>query len=56
MTPHDLRRTFATRLIDKNVDLVTVKNLMGHASITTTSLYDRRGEEAMRRVSGMVEI
>lgn len=56
VTPHDLRRTFATRLIDKNVDLVTVKNLMGHASITTTSLYDRRGEEAMRRVSGMVEI
>ena len=56
VTPHDLRRTFATRLIDKNVDLVTVKNLMGHASITTTSLYDRRGEDTMRRVAGLVEI
>lgn len=56
VTPHDLRRTFATRLIDKNVDLVTVKNLMGHANITTTSLYDRRGEDTMRRAAGMVEI
>ena len=56
VTPHDLRRTFATRLIDKNVDLVTVKNLMGHANIATTSLYDRRGEDTMRRVAGLVEI
>lgn len=56
VTPHDLRRTFATRLIDKNVDLVTVKNLMGHANIATTSLYDRRGEDTMRRAAGMVAL
>lgn len=56
VTPHDLRRTFATRLIDRNVDLVTVKNLMGHANIATTSLYDRRGEDTMRRAAGMVEL
>ena len=33
-----------------------LKNLMGHASITTTSLYDRRGDEVMRRVAEMVEL
>lgn len=56
VTPHDLRRTFATRLIDKNVDLVTVKNLMGHANISTTSLYDRRGEDTMRRAADLVDL
>lgn len=53
---HDLRRTFATRLLSKNVDIVTVKNLMGHASITTTALYDRRGEDAMKEAVEEVEI
>lgn len=45
VTPHDLRRTFATRLIKQNVDLVAVRDLMGHASVVTTSNYDRRDEE-----------
>lgn len=56
VTPHDLRRTFATRLIDKNVDIVTVKNLMGHANISTTALYDRRGEDTMRRAADLVDL
>lgn len=48
---HDLRRTFATRLFDRNVDIVTVKNMMGHSNIATTALYDRRGEDELRRVA-----
>ena len=55
-TAHDLRRTFATRLLEKNVDITTVKNLMGHSSITTTTLYDRRGDEAMRRATKEVDL
>lgn len=50
-TAHDLRRTFATRLLANNVDIVTVKNMMGHANISTTAMYDRRGEDAMRDVA-----
>lgn len=53
---HDLRRTFATRLLAKNVDIVTVKNMMGHANIATTALYDRRGEEAQRSVADGIVI
>ena len=50
-TAHDLRRTFATRLLANNVDIVTVKNMMGHSNISTTAMYDRRGDDAMRRAA-----
>ena len=55
-TPHDLRRTFATRLLDKGVDVSLVKTLMGHASVATTSLYDRRGEESLREAAKKIEM
>lgn len=45
LKPHDLRRSFATNLIDNGVDLFTVQNLMGHASLETTRRYDMRGEK-----------
>ena len=47
-TPHDLRRTFASTLLDNGADLAVVSALMGHADIATTKRYDRRGEEAKR--------
>jgi len=36
---HDLRHTFASRLVEKNVNIVTVKELLGHADINTTMRY-----------------
>lgn len=45
-TPHDLRRTYATVLLDKGVDIATVAGLMGHSSIEVTRIYDRRGRSA----------
>ena len=52
---HDLRRTFATRLLESGADINTVRQAMGHASIITTQRYDRRGErtveEATRKVA-----
>lgn len=46
--PHDLRRTFATAMLDNGEDLITVKDAMGHASVATTQQYDRRGEERLK--------
>lgn len=48
MSPHDLRRTYASRSLDAGVDLATLQALMGHADPRTTARYDRRGDAAKR--------
>lgn len=46
-TPHDLRRTFATRLLETGADINTVRKVMGHSSVVTTQRYDKRDESEL---------
>jgi site-specific recombinase XerD len=41
-TPHSLRATTATLLLDAGVDIIKVKVLLGHRHVTTTQIYDKR--------------
>lgn len=55
-SPHDLRRTYATRLLQMGGDINTVRQAMGHSSIATTQRYDRRGEDEVRRLTNRLEL
>lgn len=54
ITPHSLRHTFCTLGLRSGIDLVTMKNLMGHSSIGATQIYlhsdEQRAFEAVKKL------
>jgi site-specific recombinase XerD len=49
ISAHNLRHTFGKRTYDRTKDLATLQQLLGHASIATTALYAKAGEEDLER-------
>ena len=47
ITPHKLRHTYATRLLESGAELVDIQALLGHANLTTTQMYTHVSDERM---------
>lgn len=51
LSPHDLRRTFATRMLEAGIDVFVLQQAMGHSNLNTTAKYDQRGEKGKLKAS-----
>jgi integrase len=49
VTPHTLRRTRAMHLVQAGVNLIYIRDLLGHADVSTTEIYARADAEAKRK-------
>jgi len=55
VSPHTLRHSFATHLLEQNVDIRVIQVLLGHSKLETTALYTKVSTKTIHAVAGPLD-